>query len=285
MTKEKLKITIKKLIPKTWIYEPIIVKNKLKRTAYKKKKNKYLFILSPPYCGSTLLNELISTSQHVSVNNPFGTREGQTLPTVRKAMFGKNRWDENIEFDWATIKQEWLKYWDLTRPILLDKSPPNIIRAKSISQTFKSSFFIIFYRNPYAHCESLMRRENYTPKSAAKFALKCLTFQMHNVEDLKNSIQISYELLSEKPEIAVNLIQDFIPEIDDINHLQKFSAHNFLSENMEIKNLNKEKIGKLKRQEIKEINQVFSKKTDVLNFFNYSLLIDAENHEIISNKI
>ena len=34
-----------------------------------KAENKYVFILSPPFCGSTLLTELIATSKNVSLNN------------------------------------------------------------------------------------------------------------------------------------------------------------------------------------------------------------------------
>lgn len=65
------------------------------------------------------------------MNNPYGTREGQGLPTVRKIMFEHNRrWDKTLDFDWSYIKNEWMKYWDLNCPILLEKSPPNIIRNK-----------------------------------------------------------------------------------------------------------------------------------------------------------
>ena len=51
--------------------------------------HKFLFILSPPYCGSTLLNDIISTSKNVSSNNYLNTREGQTLPEVKQFMFKK----------------------------------------------------------------------------------------------------------------------------------------------------------------------------------------------------
>lgn len=164
---------------------------------YKNRDHKYLFILSPPYCGSTLLNEIISTSDNVSVNNRYGTREGQTLPSVRKIMFeGINRWNPEIEFDWNFIKMEWMKYWDLSKPILLDKSPANIVRAQAVSRAFDPSFFIIFYRNPYAHCESLMRRNGWSPVRSANFAIDSLRFQKVNIENLGNYIKFSYESLT-----------------------------------------------------------------------------------------
>ena len=53
-------------------------------------KHQFLFILSPPYAGSTMLNQLISSSNNVSCNNNLGTREGQLLPQVRNFMFRKD---------------------------------------------------------------------------------------------------------------------------------------------------------------------------------------------------
>ena len=219
-----------------------------------------------------MFNELISTSKAVSVNNSFGTREGQTLPKVRKIMFNDNRWNEDIDFNWKIIKCQWLKYWDITRPILLEKSPPNIIRAQSLRKVFNPSFFIVFYRNPYAHCESLMRRENYTASSAAEFAIQCLKYQMENILHLPNHIQVSYEHLVDTPEETIQRIQNFVPELKDLNHLQSFSAHNYMSKSMGIENLNTDKINKLAEKDIKAINQVFSKNLDVLNFFEYDLV-------------
>ena len=35
--------------------------------------HQFLFILSPPYAGSTMLNQLISSSENVSCNNNLGT--------------------------------------------------------------------------------------------------------------------------------------------------------------------------------------------------------------------
>ena len=66
----------------------------LKYLFLKKTEVKFLFILSPPYCGSTLLNQLLSTSKNVSCNNNLGTREGQLLPGVREFMFQKDRWNK-----------------------------------------------------------------------------------------------------------------------------------------------------------------------------------------------
>ena len=249
-----------------------VIKNQLKSMFSKNRENKYLFILSPPYCGSTLLNELISTSKSVSVNNKYGSREGQTLPTVRDIMYTSDRWDNDYDFDWEIIKQEWLKYWDTTQPILLEKSPANITRAESIQNAFHPSYYIIFYRNPYAHCESLIRRNQSNITAAANFAIHCLQYQKNNISILNHSLDLSYELLTENTSKAVEKISSLLPQLQDIQYDMDFNAHNFLKKKSGIRNLNSIKINKLSSDEIDKINVVFNKHRELLNYFNYDLL-------------
>ncbi len=251
-----------------------VFKNTLRRKFVGAVDNKFLFILSPPFCGSTLLNQVISTSQFVSVNNEVDTREGQTLPEVRKMMFDHHqRWDENLVLDWPFIKKIWLKYWDRTKPILLEKSPPNIVRAAKLQEHFAPSYFIIFHRNPYAHVESLINRKNPDLEEAARFSIRCLQHQKRNLENLKNHIHISYEQLTNAPESVVNQLQEMLPELTDINIEQNFTAHNFKKEKaMKITNLNQEKIGKLNPDQMERINQIFEPHGELLQFFDYDLV-------------
>ena len=80
--------------------------------------HQFLFILSPPYTGSTMLNQLISSSDNVSCNNNLGTREGQLLPGVRHFMFQNDRWNENVQYPWDKIKKICMRYWDYYKTIL-----------------------------------------------------------------------------------------------------------------------------------------------------------------------
>lgn len=178
----------------------------------------------------------------------------------------KQRWDPNFDFDWGFIKCEWLKYWDTTRPILLEKSPPNIIRAEAIKKHFNPAYFLIFHRNPYAHCESLMRRQRKLPDNAAKFAIRYLKYQRKNIESLDNYLQISYEEMTGAPEESLKRIENFLPELNDLNIDQKFSAHNYQGKSLEVSNLNESKIAKLKEAELREINSVFEKERELIEF-------------------
>lgn len=249
------------------LYAETIAINKWRRLTNPTIENKYLFILSPPFCGSTLLHKLISTSPSVSTNNSHGTREGQTLPTTRGIMFTAKRWDDSVDFNWNYIRKEWLKYWDVTKPVLLEKSPASIIRASSINKEFSNAHFIILYRNPYAHCESLIRLNGTSPKKAAKFALKCLNYQKDNLTLSIHSIAISYEQFTEGPHIFLNQLHRFIPEftIDLSSHLLKSKIEG-------VNNSNDKKIKNLTKAQHREINAVFLENIELLHYFNYEII-------------
>lgn len=43
---------------------------------------------------------------------------------------------------------EWSQYWDLSAPILLEKSPPNIIRTRFLQAMIPDSSFVVLLRHP-----------------------------------------------------------------------------------------------------------------------------------------
>ena len=255
------------------------MKNLLSRIIKRRIQNSYLFILCPPYAGSTLLNELLSTSPNVSANNDLGSREGQQLPTTRKIMYDhRERWNIDRKYDWIFIKKEWLKYWDIRRPILLEKSPPNIIRALEIQAHFKPAYFICMVRNPYAHCEGIIRRNNNQPKNAAEFVINCFKYQRKNIEILENVLMITYEELTEDTDLVVDKLTRFIPWLNDINTNLVSKAHNYMKKPMPISNMNDEKIARLSKQQMHELNSVFEKEKDLLDYFGYEII--CENHTL-----
>ena len=264
---------ILKILLKRLYYFSVRKKNFLNNLLFKKANNQHLFILSPPYCGSTLLNEIISSSSNVSCNNNLGNREGQNLPETFKILFGEDKWDEKKDVDWKYIHKVWDKYWDKSKGILLEKSPPNICRAINIEKEFHDAKFICLVRNPYAQAEGIIRRNNASAKYAAEFALKCLKYQQRNIKELKQTILISYEQLTKHPEKIKKEIIEFIPEINDINTSMKFSAHNLRGDsNMSIINLNEEKIAKINKEDLSIINSIFKKEESVLNYFGYEII-------------
>lgn len=263
----------KRIFPDYKYYAATVIRHRVKRIVCKKKNNKYVFILSAPLCGSTLLNEIFSTSNNVSTNNEWGTREGQKLPTTREMMFDhEERWNEDYKFDWKFIKREWRKYWDTTKPILVEKSPPNIIRTKEIEKTFNPSYFILLVRDPYAQCEGLMRRKNLHIEDAAQLVLERFRIQKENLLTLKHTLLVKYEDMCDETKSFKADLLSFLPELEDIDISRRFSSHNILDKQMTIENLNDIKIDQLSDEEKMIITSILKKEKALLNYFGYQLL-------------
>ena len=237
-----------------------------------KKNHKFLFILSPPYCGSTLLTQIISTSKKISCNNYIATMEGQLLPELRNHMFNKNRWDKSNVYDWSKIKNVWMKYWDQSKPVLMDKTTTNIMRFDEIKKQFDNTYAICLVRNPYAVIEGIMRRNSKSIEFAVEFCIKTLQYQKYNIENNKNLAWITYSELCDNHNLVKKKIKSILPEIDDLDFNKFFSAHNFKNKSLRITNLNDEKISKLKKEDILKINKYFSKEKELLSFFDFQMI-------------
>ena len=227
--------------------------------------NSYVFILCPPYSGSTILWKLVSTSNAVSAL----PREGQFLPEVKEVMRRKP-WNPAVKLPWKKIKAVWDSYWNRDKPLLVEKSPPHLIRTSEILEHFSPVYFLIMVRNPYAHCESLIRRNNWNAEKAAEFAVRCMKHQAENVDTLDNSLYFTYEELARNPEDICRRIQSLIPQIGELRHDQRFRVK-AMDGVMEkgIVDLNKKKINNLSYSDLKQINKILMRNPDVMGYWGY----------------
>lgn len=230
----------------------------------------YLFILCPPYSGSTLLWKLISTSANVS-SLPM---EGQFLPELESIMRDKP-WDAKRALPWPEIKTVWESYWDMSKPVLLEKSPPNLIRTHDILAYFQPVKFIIMVRNPYAHAEGLMRRNDWTATRAANFSMTCLRKQLANAKNLDESLVITYESLVNDPAKICRQLANFMPELSDMDYEASFEVHSIDGTvNRPITDLNTKKIAALSAADIQAMHAIFLQHEDTITAWGYEVSID-----------
>ena len=50
----------------------------------------------------------------------------------------------------ATLLEEWCRYWDASQPVLVEKSPPNLIRMRFLQALFPDASFVAILRHPVA---------------------------------------------------------------------------------------------------------------------------------------
>jgi hypothetical protein len=232
--------------------------------------HKFLFLLCPPYSGSTLIKEIVESSTEVS-SFPF---EGQSLPGARPLMLLKDRFDPGLDLQWGAIRRVFLRNWDLGRSILFEKSPPNLVRADRIAETFNPAYFIISIRNPYAMIEGyLRRRTEINPEQASELWVHCARFQAKNRKSLKHQVFFSFEELTEQPDAVLGRLRQFLPELSGLGVDRVFMAKNSSGRPLHgVRNLNAEKIARLAPEVIQRINTVLGPNLDIVREFGYELI-------------
>jgi hypothetical protein len=204
--------------------------------------------------------------------------EGQFLPEVKEVM-RRDPWNPDSKLPWKKIKNVWDNYWDQEKPLLLEKSPPNIIRTKDIVKHFSPVYFILMVRNPYAFCEGLIRRNNWSSSRAVCFAVRCLRQQVNNSEKLTNALCFTYEELVANPESISQRIRAFIPQVGALDHNKKMKVHSIDGAiERGIVDLNKKKITNLSPKQLGEINKVLNKNAEVMDYWGYEYYKPSLRH-------
>jgi Sulfotransferase family len=203
--------------------------------------------------------------------------EGQVLPELENLMRDKP-WDPEKELPRPKIKAVWESCWDMNKPVLLEKSPPNLIRTRDILAHFHPVKFIVMVRTPYAHSEVLMRRNNFKVKRAANFSMMCLRTQLRNARELDNTLVLTYESLVQNPAGACQQLVDFMPELADIDHAANFEVHSIDGTlNRPITDLNTKKIAALPADTLAAMNDILMHHQDTFAAWGYDVLVPGKN--------
>jgi hypothetical protein len=127
--------------------------------------HRFVFLAGLHRSGTTLLARLLAA--HPQVSGFSGTSapadEGQHLQTVypsdhehgRPGRFGfapemHLTEDSPLVTEENALKlfEEWAPHWDLSSPVLLEKSPPNLLKTRFLQALYPSSSFVVIVRHP-----------------------------------------------------------------------------------------------------------------------------------------
>jgi hypothetical protein len=234
-------------------------------------KSIHLFILSPPLCGSTVIQQLLGTSPKVSTLNV----EGQWLPEAKLVLGAPVKsWDPQFSVDWKRVLKIFEYYWSPFKLIRVEKSPPHILRAQEIEKAFSNCHLLILIRNPYARIEGAVRREWHpTVESAAKAWVMEAEAQINNIKSLSKRIFFRYEDLVLNPDKVVNEILEFLPDLKSLKPQETFTAHNITDQPIKgFVDLNKRKIKNLTQDQLDRINAILEPNIELLEYFDYKLI-------------
>lgn len=261
---------------------------------------KFIFIAAMTNSGSTLLQSILKSSPNIIGHSTEGIKllyRHSTKIYPDPGRLGHPRAYTEIldiirsdnSFDWPMIKKIWFDEWqnslksktikDRENLYFLEKTPMNVAICDILEREFLNSRFILMVRNPYAVCQGIVQqvRKNkpmnkMTYTRAAIHWAKCSELHIKNIETLKNKLFFTYEDLCEKQDEIKQKLEEFIPgsifEMNNKFHSTK-DGRNIVDN---IKNLNDEKINKLSKENIDEINNALNNYKHVVEYFKYNFI-------------
>ena len=241
----------------------------------------FFFLITPPFSGSTAIAKLLNTSQRTMTLTSNG--EGQWLVP---GLCEQDRWNPNKKVDYESVKAVWLNVFQKEKKqnphveVVIEKSPPNMIRIEQLSSQFTDYSFLANNRDPYANCASILYR-NYDPDNISSTKRKELLEQLAKAwlmrsNKLKEFITnhevplLTYEQFCQKPSSILEVLElpEGVSDTIDINAKIKVKDYKVQS----ISNQNERQISNLTNSDIESIGFILKNESALLNFFGYEVM-------------
>ncbi len=190
--------------------------------------HRLVFLAGLHRSGTTLLARLLAAHPEISGFSATGVPEdeGQHLQTVyppAKVYGGPGRFgfapESHVteesplvsEESARTIFEEWSGHWDLSRPVLLEKSPPNLLKTRFLQALFPGAAFVVVLRHPIAVSLATAKwRRTRRYHRLLEHCLRCYELFEADRERLERVHVVRYEELVREPEAVLRGIFGFL---------------------------------------------------------------------------
>ena len=190
--------------------------------------HRFVFLAGLHRSGTTLLARLLAAHPQVSGFSGTGAPadEGQHLQRVypsdheygRPGRFGfapEMHLTESSplvsEESARTLWEEWSPHWDLSRPLLLEKSPPNLLKTRFLQALFPASSFVVVVRHPIPVSLATARwRRTRRYHRLLEHWLRCHALFEADREHLERVHVLQYEQLVRDPAGVLHEIFEFL---------------------------------------------------------------------------
>ena len=187
----------------------------------------FCFIAGLHRSGTSVLARSLGAHSEVSTFTNTGVieDEGQFLQSVYPAArefggpgrFGfdpRSHLDENSELatpaNATQIFRDWRNHWDTKRQVLLEKSPPNLLKTRFLQHLFPDARFVVIVRHPIATSLATQNWSRTTLDSLLEHWLTCHERFLLDRKLVENSLLIRYESLVAHPQVMLEQIQKFL---------------------------------------------------------------------------
>lgn len=174
------------------------------------RQRRYLFISGLHRSGTTLFTRSLATHPSISGFRNTGVTqdEGQFLQSVlpedslygsvgrfgfdvRSHMTEESKW--NTPANAARIKTEWHTYWDINRPVFMEKTPSNLLRMRLLQCLFDPSYFIVVTRHPVAAALATAKWTEVGMFAMLTHWVHCYRIARADTPHIKHKLWTSYE--------------------------------------------------------------------------------------------
>jgi hypothetical protein len=240
----------------------------------------FLFIVTPPFSGSTAIAQLLHSSPHIGFLQERA--EGQWLVP---GLCGDDRWDVDKLVDYASVQAVWLSRWQQLQAaapalqVVVEKSPPNMVRLEAMVAQFRDVSLLANNRDPYANCASILYRMHdgaQLPTTQRQQALRTLAahwlLRSAKIRELVARYDIpllTYEQFCDMPAAILpklNLPQGVAQSID-VQARVRVKDYPMQG----IANQNQRQIALLREEEIAVVSEVLERQRELLDYFSYEL--------------
>ncbi|MCP5108396.1 MAG: sulfotransferase, partial [bacterium] len=192
-----------------------------------RQKKKFVFIAGLHRSGTTVLADCLDENPLVSGFADTGVPkdEGQFLQSVfppareyggpgkfgfRKEMHLTEKNPLVNEKNGEKILNQWSRYWDMSKPYLLEKSPPNLLKTRFLQALFPGAYFIVITRHPVATSYATRKWSKTTIDSLLEHWITCHNIFERDKVHLKHLYVLKYEDFVNDPDAFLKEIYDFL---------------------------------------------------------------------------
>ena len=110
----------------------------------------------------------------------------------------------------ARLRTEWGRHWDIGKTLLLEKSPPNLIRARFLQALFPEACFVFVMRHPLAVACATQKWSRTSIQSLIEHWLACHEIFTGDLPHLRQAHVVRYEELVEAPQRTMDGVFSFL---------------------------------------------------------------------------
>jgi len=187
----------------------------------------FIFLGGLHRSGTSLLHEIMRSHPSISgfQNTGAPEDEGQHLQSVyppASELGGPGRFglDERSFMDDShplaspasakKLLNEWGNHWDWRRNYLLEKSPPNLVRARFLQALFPRSMFIMVIRHPIVVAYATQKWSGTSISSLIEHWLLCHERFLSDLPRLRRCLVLRYEDFVARPQEVLDEAYRFV---------------------------------------------------------------------------